>query len=546
MYINTGVGRNRADYSSQKIYFDGFLPPSKLEVRSERLRVQTKRLFEYYNVNSVPCQAPSNIQNHKITSDNKSSQSNSVLISPRPFLVPSVIDALRCSPAYSGLVTVVPGEADLYCASYLLQHGGLVFTGDSDLLVHDIGTDGAVCFFQDVESTANSKRTSLNGQIYRPNEITDRLGLSNSYGLRALAFEIVLEPQGSFRKLLMQAAKQHAIKTESMRYEEFIKDYETPILPMGPGMVSDTKEGLGFLNALQWLDPRISEFVLQFPSLSKLAGQEIPLVNSRHVFLPFLIDCPVRTSAWETSVAVRQLSYGLLNLIVPENERCYTMFEHRRQQTSSSGREWQLPLIPEIHEACSSLLAHFSRLSLQLSIESKVCFWTACAVYHEVEYSHVNNKPSISDTALRQLWAASVKEKAGKAITYTWDVVQFLAQIEGSYYSFRMLKQIISLLNGHSQKQHFPESIFHLYERLKDLPSLTVSLENNTGFSVAQLQAIKEVIIVVKNILQVTDESAPENGASSSRKRRKRDKTHAEESQVSQSVNNPFDLLEVE
>ncbi|MBE7179732.1 MAG: hypothetical protein INR71_00735 [Terriglobus roseus] len=79
-----------------------------------------------------PCPAPSHLR----------------LLPPAPFVVPAVIEALRES-GYRDVVRVVPGEADPYCAEDVRLHGGFVVTGDSDLLVYDLGQVGGVVFLQD-------------------------------------------------------------------------------------------------------------------------------------------------------------------------------------------------------------------------------------------------------------------------------------------------------------------------------------------------------------------------------------------------------------
>lgn len=445
---------------------------------------------------------------------------------------------------YSPLVTVVPGEADVYCATYLCQHGGVVFTGDSDLLVHDLGPAGAVCFFPDLESTPESEPAFLSGHLYRPSTIIERLRIPRAHGLRALAFEIITDSQGSFRNLLKQAVNQNAIEADPSRYEAFCEEYTTHLFPLSLEKVHDPKEGTSFLDALQWLDPRVSEFVLQFPSLSTLAGQEIPNADSRHVFLPFLIDCPVRISAWEMSVSVRQLAYGLLNLIVPEDQRCFTMYEHRRQQKSSTGREWQLPLASEIPEACFALIAQFDQLSATVSGSSDLNFWTTFAVYHDVQYAFVNDKLSFANLATQQLLNTSVRGKTNKSMAFTWDMIHFFAQVEGSYYSFRILKQILGLLYCHSQKQHLPQPLFLLHDRLRNLPLLTVSHDYNSRMTVTQLEEIKELVKNVQDMLRIDDQTSPANSSTSSRKRRK--KINTKKSTPTQMPNNLFDLLEVE
>jgi len=145
----------------KKIYFDGYLPPSKLNVRLERLRAQTKRLNDHHAANPTPGRPPpaSPRPTSQVLFNNIATRPTLTALPPVPFLVPAILDTLRVSGTYRSMVEIVPGEADSYCARYLKQSGGIVFTGDSDLLVHDLSSVGAVCFFKDIESTPDGAHT---------------------------------------------------------------------------------------------------------------------------------------------------------------------------------------------------------------------------------------------------------------------------------------------------------------------------------------------------------------------------------------------------
>jgi hypothetical protein len=524
------------------IYFDGYLPPTKLAVRMERLRVQTKRLSDYYNPNQTRSKSPAG---QGTISNSKSSGPNIATAFPPPFLVPAVMDALNVIDRYKTITTVVPGEADLYCARYLEQHGGIVLTGDSDLLVHGLGPKGAVCFFADINATPEINTGSLRSHIFRPPVIADRLALPKPHGLHSLAFEILMDTQGTFRKLLAQAVSLNSINEDECKYEEFCQEYAVPKSNTRKAEVSDGSESIEFLQALQKLDPRISEFVIQFPSIASLAGQDILDSASRHVFLPFLLDCPVRTNAWEISTPVRQLAYGLVNSIVPQSERRSTMFEHRRQQKNSGGREWQLPSMSEIPDACSDLVAQFDKLSAKLFDLSCVDIWTVWAIYQDVGYSSSHGKPDLSVLATGQLF--DTRNKSSMVQNYTWDIIQFYAHVEGSYYSFRILKQIIGLLITHSQRKQLPASIFLLHDCLKTLPPLNVRRGLSESYSGGQLLELKRVLQAVRGILGVEERKPSENPpAAIQSPRKKRKKNLEQEATTKRQVTNPFELLEVE
>jgi hypothetical protein len=158
---------------------------------------------------------------------------------PIPFLVPAVLEALLDSTQYGEITEVVPGEADLYCAKYLNQYGGVVLSGDSDLLVHDLGGDGAVGFFKDIELATYGDSRSLRSQIYHPAEISQRLDLPKAHGLQALAFELSMDSQVKFRKLLVDSQSLRAVKAYPSEFKDFLKDYKQ--LPTGSSSTSSVK-----------------------------------------------------------------------------------------------------------------------------------------------------------------------------------------------------------------------------------------------------------------------------------------------------------------
>jgi hypothetical protein len=351
------------------------------------------------------------------------------------------------------MTTVVPGEADMFCAVYLKRYGGIVFTGDSDLLVHDLGSEGAVVFFDDIGINTRS------APIFKASAIAVRLALPKPEGLQALAFEMIMTPYGTFKKLLSQAILKSAINLFEKEYNDFSKEYALPEdLEFYEKMGDLAKVKLQ--KSLQNLDPRISEYVMHFPSLSKAAGHQLSCPGTPRIFLPFLLGCPVRTHAWEMSTSVRQLAYGLINLIVSDDEHCLSIYEHRRQLDNSAGREWQLPGLSQLTGACVSISNIFSKLQEKFprKVTSQELF-LAFAIYQEVEFSSSVMQPSLAKLALRQNFRHQ-----------SWDTLQLLAQLQGSFYSFRIMKQITSVL--FSDSNSLPEEVVLLHRHLEALPSL--------------------------------------------------------------------------
>lgn len=470
---------------------------------------------------------------------------------PLPFLVPSILEALLASDKYGGHTEVVPGEADIYCSESVKNGGGVIVTGDSDLLVHDLGLNGAVVFFHDLEPVLNGPRLDLRAPIYRPAAISDRLGLPKPHGLQALAFEMSLSTRESFGQLLVQAKAMEAIKNHPDEYDDFKEEYDSSFAsPREQSTQPETSR------ILQSLDPRISEYVLQYFSIATLAGQSSRTSlrtfisdDPSHVFLPFLLDCPSRTNAWEMAITVRQLAHGLMNLIVPVNEQKTSVFEHKRQESKSKGRELILPSLSQIPEACKYLVTLLSsrlpvELSDSLSVSSST-IWTAAAVYQDVEWSHNNSK-----TCLSQLLGTRFSPTENPSeITQDldWDSLHLYAQIQGSYYSFRILKQILALVVSQKSRETLSKSILELNDILQTLPPLSSIPDITRAIPLFHTIGKNGMLAAAQKILKMSVPDLPSNESNrADKKKRKRDKALLKQPEERKKQTNPFALLDVE
>lgn len=535
---------------SQKIYFDGYLPPSKLDVRLERLRALTKRLNDYHHANPVPCRIPIRAEEPRSEYLSRSERisSNPTTLPPVPFLVPVIIDALGNSETYKSVIEVVPGEADVYCAKYLKQRRGTVITGDSDLLVHDLGAYGSVCFFRDIESLPDAKCGTLHGLVYHPAHIADRLALPDSHGLRALAFEMSQDSQGTFRKLLLQATALKAVNTYGEQYVKFLAEYKP--LPVDSSLTTNGGGGHArFMGVLRKLDPRVSEYVLQFPSLQKRSGQAEPAAKSEaadpHVFLPFLLDCPTRVSAWEVSTSLRQLAYGIIKYIVPKSEQEYSVFEHRRQN-NMHGKGWQLSNIPAVPEACMAVINILDQVHCKFPTLSGLDQWILFVLCHEAIWCASTGRPVLSNLVVQDLFYIDLNTKSH--IECTWNIIQFIAQVQGVFYSLRMLQQTTSLSISCSQTDALPESVLILHDRLKTLPPLNDIPDLSSAVALIKKIEAKYMAKAAHAMMGIEEQKPAEvQGASNNaNKKRKTSKRLALRSNEKKNFSNPFDLLEVE
>lgn len=532
----------------KRIYFDGFLPPAKLDVRYQRLIRNTQQLEKYHK------QYASGLR-YRLSSTNRTTSTSFPFgdapqrpsftkLPPPSFLVPSIIEALQNSNKYNHLVAIVPGEADTYCASYVSRYGGIVLTGDSDLLVHEIGTDSSVSFFQDVEVTSEAVPWALQSRIFHVGSIIKRLRLPPSYGIRALAFEIFIDCHGSFRKLLKQAVTLTAINRYERLYEDFIEEYLPVNIDVATSDSALVKPSV-VKTALQALDPRICEYVLQFPYFMRCLGISQPSsvfednAENINIFLPFLIDSPSRTNAWEMSTSVRQLAYGCINSILPAEERRASVFEHKRQANTSHGREWEIPEASDILAASTEVLKFLDESRTQLEGTSVSDSWTSIALIQDAEWSESIDKVSLGKKVLAGLRILDPDDTSRKTSEWDWDKIHVMAQIQASYYSFRILKQMITFLILIGGRGSVPGPLLQLNDRLQDLPILN----DLDGFEKLDTTLATMKKLTLGGLGQEEESSiATPAETSKQKKKRKRDQS-ATSGTANKNPTNPFDVL---
>ncbi|KAJ2898232.1 uncharacterized protein MKZ38_004058 [Zalerion maritima] len=420
-----------------KIYFDAYLPPSKQPVRIERMAKESATWSSYYWANSTRMPPPT---------------------SPRvpwpSFLVPATIEHLFSLPQYAALIELVPGEADGYCAAFA-SGDCTIITSDSDLLVHHPLDDATrVVFLRDIGDA--SVKTVKN---FYPGRIAERLGILEQGGICRLAYEMSQNSKATLRQHLHRIKNGTAPKSHS-DYATFQNQYR--VLDLN----KPTKFPPDILERLYLLDPRVSEFLL---SCTLGDGDRVSM------YLPFIPDCPVRTSAWKSSENVRGLTYGLAADAFDTGKKI--VVEYRRlQSTSSHGR--LLDILPPENVA-GELLRILKALSLQTSllsaapgagaateIDGRPYIWDLFCVYSDYASAISMDQTPISYTLLNKAAITS----ADPVDASSWDLVHFAAQCQAVYYSLRMVKQILTILSetGHET----PGLCRELMLFLQDLPPL--------------------------------------------------------------------------
>jgi hypothetical protein len=360
----------------------------------------------------------------------------------------------------------VPGEADGFCAEHVRRHGGTVLTSDTDLLVHDLGASGGVIFFADID--AGVEKETLIAPHYRPADLCRRLSLPPETGLQYLAFEVSRDPHLTLQQAIERSKRSEAFSTLREEYTNFMEQYHSP------GVASQFRT-----DEVPSLDPRLLELFLRAFQGSKKAiapNSELRPVSRLEIYLPFLLDCPNRTSAWEASKPVRQLTYAILQSfcgnLIP------SVTEMRRLHSVSSGSRVEVPTPAEVDELGTSLLTLFTAIEAGISKPESV--WVALSFYQDIVMTLDRGRGNPLSLELLD------QEVRGKMDHCSWDFLHLVAQIQGTYYSLRMLRQIIELLAQYTGPLSTP--VFELARILSRLPPLS-GFPTSKNFSESLKQA---------------------------------------------------------
>jgi hypothetical protein len=435
---------------SSALYFDGLLPRWKKSERMQRV-LETSRQLQRYRLaypDGVPRQRLEFDENVPVElfPFTKPQEKDAHVAAPIPgFLVPAIIDALSSSPVYGPRVKVVGGEADGFCAEDIRAHGGLVLTSDSDFLVHDLGNNGGVVFLTDISLDMETK--ALTAPLFRIRDICARLSLKPNHGLSELAFEMVTDPDLTVGQAAELVRRSAAATSSPSAYKTFLQQYVSPETALAKSDDGPT------------LDPRISELALRCLSTGTDSDQKN---NDLAIYLPFLLDYQVRTSAWEQSKRIRRLAYSLLQLV--QRGPVPSVAEFRRPLTPSSGLEVKCLAPIEIGKESSALLDVMC--SIEAGLPSTDLVWMALAAYQDIDLSLHQGKQSPPCFELFR------QSRFGALDQASWRFIHFLAQVQGALYSLRILKQILEFTAYHAPNE-LPPEVAKLRVRLAGLPPLT-------------------------------------------------------------------------
>ncbi|KAI0546571.1 hypothetical protein F4679DRAFT_408522 [Xylaria curta] len=525
----------------RKIYFDGYLPPSKWQVRRERLLRQSQTMKDLlashpHGSSRLPEDAFEAIKSEISLTQSIGHSSHSSWLPKPPFLVPAVIEILKSCRTWGPLVQVVSGEADMFCAEDIRRHGGVLLTGDSDLLITDLGPDGTVSFFTDVVAAHRSdKSQGVMACKFSLHAINDALGLSNMGGLPRVAFEKV-NCRTSFNEAIKRVknSNNNDNNLESSEYDAFKQEYSMKeYLPMDHPVQK----------ILSNLDPRISEVIIQTLLLDDngtvpddSSGEKSRGPETLAMFLPIMIENRNRKSAWSMSEVVRQLAYGAMQTFATRNSP--VVIEYRVLEASNSlmGRQTDVLGAEETVEQCSLLVETLDQLSGRIPGIDKQ--WLAFAIYQDVMWSTSEQRPPLSASLINK-----EKKVFNDEDEYSWDMIHFAAQVQASLYSLRMAKQVLDVV---ASLRTLPPPMRDLRERLSNLPTIAEWPTVETMSKVLATASEANVLSIITDMLGVTIIENAENSSNTNQSKKRKNRNgllRSERDPKRPTSVNPFAIL---
>jgi hypothetical protein len=517
-------------FCSKAVYFDGLLPSAKQSTRLSRLQGYANQLvtFRALHKEDLPARREIVTNTSKLDVLSAVASSNPLKALPAPpFLVPAVIEMLLES-RYSPSVSVIPGEADAYCAEAAREFGGVIFTSDSDLLVHDLGVSGKVILYRHLEAIhLPSRGKCLKTQQYHPAAIAQRFSLSN---LVKLAFFMSQDHHKSISENVRLAAKDTPM---SSGFAEFAEQYAS--LPKFSRLnMAETAVETTLSATLARLDPRISEIVhlISLENKDDVLPADSGDYHNLNMYLPFIIDDPTRSSAWRAGASIRLQAYMLLRLLNPHITH---VTEFERKGTRIAGTV--APLTEETSNSptttlqdCTNSLQH--TLNQQPQQLSNTETWRTVAAQFVCLSNLENDKPPPHSNDLVRLVTAA------REGILSWPFIHASAQLQSCLYSLRMLFQVANLvyilLENSSSNQELLPPLKELVTLLNNLPSLrelldeeltkesSISRGGGGDPGAEQLVAAKTAVATILHNLGITPHVTTEETPSSTKKMKKK------------------------
>ena len=468
LLLDESVCRDRFNGCRSHIFFDGYLPISKRQIRNKRLQNSLKVLAKYQD--STRIERPSECK--RTWQDDPSSPSvvfqpgspttASIFrgLPPAPFLVPAILDALAWS-SYGGVTHIVAGEAESFCAlaSRECRDISIILSDDSDFFLHDLGEHGEYAYFSTLDLRPS---ISHNGEVpdieicealridtFQPRQISERLGIS----LEELGYQFSQNPSLTLPQAINVAKARN--NRQQAEFEVFLDQYKQPTIPakLLPTLNSSTDPD----RSPHFLDPRLSELIQQ---LSNPDDRPIQL------YLLPLLEHPSRASAWSVSTDQRTFAYSICTLPHLDAATDISILECNRKGGNYIMQPLPMMSKYQLKRQVRELRSRISKYHqiFHDAVGDSTFQWRIFAIA-EVYNWHLNAGKSSPSVEMVEC-ALSGRFQSPKS----WSDIHFEAQIQAVLYALRMIKQALGYMLDIPMGIGAVNGFSELAGTLRDLP----------------------------------------------------------------------------
>ncbi|KAH8145019.1 uncharacterized protein LAJ45_10929 [Morchella importuna] len=413
----------------RKIYFDGHLPASKRPTRHSRLDDALRRLKSYHSLHahSLPTRATPPPPSAPAFTQHAVCTPRTTPLSAPPFILSATIDALTSHATYTSTVSTVPAEAESYCARDAINTGGIVLTGDSDLLLfaaapqqQQQNNGWGVIMFRDVTLTFPGAVCV----VFRPCAIAGTLGVDLAF----LGYLLQADPHATFPVLQQRVRRIEERKRSGVAVGEY-----------GKG----------------WREFRASCWI-RGGGERKGRGR-----GRREDVAAVSVGGSGEGSAWDAGRAVRAGAYGLV-------------FKEGVMEVCRRGQRISEAFIRSMESAGV----------LKRLVRGGEDHWWVRTIVEDVVgvYEDRGQTPperSLLEGLAYMLSASSsptaVAERSGPR-RWTWEKVQVFAMAQAAWYSLLVLKEVLAA-TGKDQFEAFP-SVAECIDGSRFLDGVTLAGEN--------------------------------------------------------------------
>lgn len=384
----------------------------------------------------------------------KASKDDSKKMPAPPFLVPVVLEALLDS-RFGNMVTVVPAEADTYCAeeaaAYEARTGKMatIITNDSDMLVQASGAQTRIMLLTGLERSGEPGPLRVEANVFFPAKMAASAGLDNLLlpaflmkNDRHLSFDAAVAK--SKKCTLYNGADFMAFQSEFEKPKYDISELPAPVIEM-----------------LQRMDPRIAELAHQtMPTFPRSSP------GPANMFLAPLIEDVGRQSAWVAGHNFRNAAYMMT---LSGSRNVYRVDEYTRRGTTCfadphhAGIGWKQELLD-----CAKMLSGVREFLVPHQATAAQRF-NYIAMYYTVLTHSCRS---------RQLSRLEVTRVLAGERLRTRVEMHASAMCQAVIYSLRVLKQLLALEKA---KGIMEEELAPLVDELEEMPALAELCEKSAA-----------------------------------------------------------------